>query len=122
MKNSAPSNSVEPEKNSREMPVEPEYVRAEALTPLILPPSGVDRDNAVIRGYVVAQSGPHKSEEGDFDKTSLEQMAAIINAKPQGVKSRFTHPSLSGDGLGKFLGRSKNARVETAAVFSEWDD
>lgn len=121
MKNSAASESIETT-NPRIMPAEPEWVRAETLSALDIPKNGVDRENAVIRGYVVAQEGPHKDAEGDFDQLSLQQMADIINAKPNGIKSRFTHPSISGDGLGKFLGRSKNARVEPATVVSEWDD
>ena len=42
----------------------------------------------------------------------LQQTADAINANELGSKSRFTHPSLSGDGLGKFLGRFTNAVVD----------
>jgi hypothetical protein len=42
----------------------------------------------------------------------VSQVAATINQFNKGVKSRFTHPSMSGDGLGRFLGRVMDARVE----------
>lgn len=75
---------------------------------------GVDRETKEIRGYVVAQEGAFKSEgRGEFDQDAIRSIAAMVNSAPKGLKSRFTHPSLSDDGLGKFLGRSTNARVET---------
>lgn len=74
---------------------------------------GVDRENKVIRGYVVAQRGPFKSTgRGEFDDKSLAMIADMMNAAPKGLKSRFAHPTLSSDGLGKFLGRARNARVD----------
>jgi hypothetical protein len=76
-------------------------------------PIGVDREAGVIKGYVVAQRGPFKSEgRGEFDDASLLSIVALMNAKPQGTKSRFGHPGMSDDGLGKFLGRSKDARID----------
>lgn len=100
------------------MPADPVWIRAESLssdTPAISKNS-IDRENKILRGYVVAQLGPLKSGRGEFDELSLNQMADVINSKPHGLKSRFTHPSLSDDGLGKFLGRAKNGRVEDAQV------
>lgn len=98
----------------RSIPAEPKYLRAESeLQIQSIPSTGVDRKNAVLRGYVVAMEGPLKSRRGEFDELSLNQMAEVINAKQKGLKSRFTHPSLSHDGLGSFLGRAKDARVET---------
>lgn len=91
------------------LPLESEWLRANVAAK----PYGVDRDKKVIRGYVLAQRGPFKSQgRGEFDDDGLRMAADLINAKPNGVKSRFAHPSLSGDGIGKLLGRSKNARVE----------
>lgn len=73
----------------------------------------VDRENNVIRGYVLAQEGPFKSAgRGEFDQKSLKQIVALSNKKPGGLKSRFTHPNLSEDGLGKYLGRAKNLRMD----------
>jgi hypothetical protein len=76
-------------------------------------PIGVDREKQMIRGYVVAQLGPFKTPgRGEFDRRSLEQIVKLTNAAPKGLKSRFAHPTLSSDGVGKFLGRVKNARLD----------
>ena len=45
-----------------------------------------------------------------IDQVFLEQVSQAINE--QSPKMRFSHPSLSGDGLGKHLGRARNAHVE----------
>lgn len=72
-------------------------------------PIGVDDDKKVIRGYVVAQEGAFKSKgRGEFDLQSLRSIKKMMDEKPGGLKSRFSHPTMSDDGLGKFLGRSKN--------------
>jgi len=81
--------------------------------------SGVDRQERldgvtenVLRGYVVAQEGPFKSEgRGEFDRKGLEAIVRLMNREPNGLKSRFAHPTLSEDGIGKFLGRARNARL-----------
>lgn len=76
-------------------------------------PVGVDKENGIIYGYVVAQRGPFKhADRGEFDDASLASIVAIMSAKPNGTKSRFAHPSASNDGLGKFLGRAKDPRID----------
>lgn len=76
---------------------------------------GVDRKANILRGYVVAQAGPFKSDgRGEFDRQSLETLVKLGNAKEAGLKSRFTHPDMSNDGLGKFLGRAKSLRMDHA--------
>jgi hypothetical protein len=78
-------------------------------------PVGIDRENGILRGYVVAQEGPFKSEgRGEFDQQSLESIVALMNKNASGTKSRFTHPDMSNDGLGKFLGRAHNPAMSTA--------
>lgn len=80
-------------------------------------PVGVDKENNVLRGYVVAQEGPFKTPgRGEFDLQALRTIKTMINAQALGLKSRFTHPSLSEDGLGKFLGRAKNGRLDKVNV------
>lgn len=94
---------------TKTMPAEPTWLRAEAQGR----PIGVDREKNVLRGYVVAQQGPFKSKgRGEFDRKSLTMIRDMINAERLGLKSRFTHPDLSNDGLGKFLGRARNASIE----------
>ena len=93
----------------RTMPAIPEWLRADATGR----PIGVDRQAQVIRGYVVAQRGPFKTPgRGEFDDHALDIIVGLMNQKPPGTKSRFTHPGMSDDGLGKFLGRSREARID----------
>jgi hypothetical protein len=99
--------------SKRTMPAVPEWL--DARTPGR--PVGVDRENKVVRGYVVAELGYFKSEgRGQFDQESLAKIVSLYGEKPAGIKSRFTHPSLSSDGLGSFLGRSKGAYLDGTKV------
>lgn len=76
-------------------------------------PVGVDRNANVIYGYVVAEEGPFKTEgRGEFDHKSLRTIVGLMKAEPNGLKSRFGHPTLSDDGIGKYLGRARNPRLE----------
>lgn len=90
-----------------------DWLRAGTSGPAI----GVDREANVIRGYVVAQEGTFKpdADRGEFDKQSLRQIIKLMKAEPSGLKSRFAHPSLSDDGIGKFLGRVKKPRMAKTA-------
>lgn len=90
-----------------------EWLRAGSASP----PLGVDRDSNVINGYVVAELGPFKSAgRGEFSQESLERIVKLGNASLAGLKSRFTHPDLSNDGLGTFLGRARNFRLDKGKV------
>ncbi|CAE7465003.1 gene 4 [Symbiodinium pilosum] len=44
------------------------------------------------------------------DAEFTESVAAYVNGLNKGAKVRFTHPSLSGDGLGRFMGRAFDAQ------------
>jgi hypothetical protein len=78
-------------------------------------PVGVDRKANVLRGYVVMQEGPLKTPgRGEIDEPALQAIVRLGNAEPKGVKSRFTHPDMSNDGLGKYLGRSRDLAMDTA--------
>lgn len=93
------------------MPTLPRWDRLQARGDAI----GVDREARVIRGYVVAEAGPFKTPgRGKFDEAGLARIIALMNARPAGTKSRFAHPGLSADGIGTFLGRARNARVDGA--------
>lgn len=93
------------------IPARPEMLRAGLVTSD--QSIGVDRENNVLRGYVVAQLGHFKSEgRGQFTQESLERIVELGNAAPKGLRSRFSHPSMSDDGLGKYLGRAKNYRMD----------
>lgn len=93
------------------MRAKPEYLRATVTGR----PVEVDRKAEILRGFVVAQEGPFKSDgRGEFDELSLQQVIKLGNAARGGVKSRFTHPDMSSDGLGKFLGRAHEFTMATA--------
>lgn len=96
----------------KRMPAVPD--RLKAFAPKQKPKS-VDREAGIIRGYVVAQLGPFKSDgRGEFDEQSLQEIVSLWPSN--GLKSRFTHPTESNDGLGKHLGRAHNPQLSTVTV------
>ncbi len=92
----------------RVMPLKPKWDRLSAVGRA----ASVDRKNAVIKGYVVAQMGTFKSERGTFDHEALQQIVLLMATQPAGLKSRFSHPDMSNDGLGSYLGRARNPRMD----------
>lgn len=94
------------------LPPVPKQLRVEVLRTR---PISVDLQKEVIHGYVLAQEGPFKSEgRGEFDRDALRKIVDLTNGVTKGLRSRFTHPGLSSDGLGKFLGRAKGAWLDTS--------
>lgn len=98
--------------STKQMPLEPEWLKASVSGK----PVGVDRDAGeagVLFGYIMAQEGVFKSQgRGEFDKAALREIVKLTKAAPNGLKSRFTHPSMTSDGLGKLLGRVRNPRLD----------
>lgn len=80
--------------------------------PLREQPQQVDRDARVIYGVSCAQAVEALGHGLMLDSISIGQIVTLGNAAKRGIKSRFTHPGLSSDGLGKYLGRLKNFRQE----------
>lgn len=79
-------------------------------------PIGVDREKEVIQGCIVAQEGPFKTPgRGEFDLPALKTIVELMAASPNGLKCRLAHPDESNDGIGKFLGRVKNPRLDFIA-------
>lgn len=79
-------------------------------------PRKVDREAGVIYGYTVAETGDLRGHWGRFDLDSLNSMVRSIRLYEGGIKSHYTHPTLSSDGLSHILGRSKNPSVESITV------
>jgi hypothetical protein len=77
---------------------------------------GGDYGAGCIYGFAVCTRGEALGHDVWIDGTFLQQVTDAINATSRGMKSRFTHPGLSGDGLGKFLGRSKTASLSDGVV------
>lgn len=95
------------------MPVQSKWKKLDATGR----PLRVDRQGSVIQGMILAQEGPFKSEgRGEFDEESLTSIVQLMSHHKTGLKSRFCHPTLSDDGLGKFLGRISNGRQDTCTV------
>lgn len=74
--------------------------------------TGVDREAHVIYGVSAMQAVEALGHRLMIDQTSLEQFVDLANAAKNGLKSRFTHPGLSADGMGKLLGRMRHFRIE----------
>ena len=75
-------------------------------------PKQVDREGRVIYGVSAAQAVEALGHGMELDQKTIEQIVELGNKSKQGIKSRFTHPGLSSDGMGKHLGRMKNFRME----------
>ncbi len=84
--------------------------RFRALAARGIDKAGVDRENRIIRGFSVITEGELLGHAGWADEVLLDQVVEAGNAKPNGVKVRFTHPGLSADGMGKALGVARNFR------------
>jgi len=77
-------------------------------------PLGVDREAKAIRGVILAEEGPFKSKgRGEFDAKGIKEIVKLARAAPGGLKARFTHPTLSDDGLGKMLGRVRDTQLSS---------
>ncbi len=79
----------------------------------------VDREARVIRGFSVITRGEALGHGLWIDHTFLDQVARSGRAEGRGLKARFTHPGLSGDGLGKALGRAKNFTRSGDRVYAD---
>jgi hypothetical protein len=73
--------------------------------------TGAISDDAIL-GISIATTGEALGHRILFDQVSLSQLQQLGSSKASGVKSRFTHPDWFSDGLGKYLGRVRNFRVE----------
>lgn len=81
-------------------------------------PEGGDYKQGMIRGFAMITKGEALGHGMWIDDAFLDQTVEAMRAEGS-VKSRFTHPGLSGDGLGKFLGRAKNARRDGDKVLAD---
>lgn len=84
--------------------------RFRAYGPRGLRVESVDRAQRIIRGYAVITRGEALGHGLWIDSDMVDQVVAAGAAAPKGIKCRFTHPGLCSDGLGRYLGRSRNFR------------
>lgn len=84
-------------------------------------PQGVDRRNKIVMGAKLIEAGGlNDSREWVVDEDTLQQVVDLAESSgKRGVKARFTHPNMSNDGLGSYLGRWTNFRIEGDAVYAD---
>ncbi len=73
---------------------------------------GGDYGAGIIRGLAVVTRGEALGHGMWLDSDFVKSVAKAANEAKMGIKARFTHPGLSSDGMGRFLGRIKNARTD----------
>ena len=83
----------------------------------------IDRDGGkngagLLTGVAVVTRGEALGHDLWLDKRFLTETRVAIN-QSKGIKARFTHPTISGDGLGKYLGRFRNARIDSDRVVAD---
>ena len=89
--------------------------------------TGVDRVDrtggrfgfGVVRGVSIITRGEALGHQMWVDAAFLQATADSINARTEGLKARFTHPGMSSDGLGSYLGKVDNARVDENKVVAD---
>jgi hypothetical protein len=86
--------------------------------------SEIDREGGmygfgVINGASIITRGEALGHDLWVDADFLSDVTAAGNAKNTGLKARFTHPGLSSDGLGTYLGKVHNLRTEGDRVIGD---
>lgn len=73
----------------------------------------VDRKNKIIFGANLMQEGDLNDErDWTVDDGTLLNALQLMQRGNNGAKARFTHPNMSADGMGSYLGRWKNPRID----------
>lgn len=74
----------------------------------------IDEENGIIKDVVMCQVGPAKGHGVHLEQEMIDQLAAYYNSNfgEKGLKSRFSHPSMSDSTMGTQLGIFKNVRVK----------
>lgn len=80
---------------------------------------GGSRKAGIIRGASLISEGEALGHAFWIDSESLDSVVALGNESANGVKVRFTHPAMSGDGLGSYLGRAKELRRDGSQVLAD---
>lgn len=78
--------------------------------PFIALEAGLRQDTKakILYGVQVAMLGEAEGHGVELDDVTLNQIVELGNAKPEGIKVRFGHPSMCSPALGTFLGLRKN--------------
>lgn len=93
----------------------PRYFRAPVVKdqqPLVERDGG-DAGAGLIRNASIVTVGEALGHRQWLDEVFVKSVHLAVNkAGARGIKMRFTHPSLSGDGMASFLGRAKRSKFE----------
>lgn len=73
----------------------------------------------LIQGVSLAARGEALGHDMWLDDEFLAAIPGHVNAYTTGMKSRFTHPSMSGDGMGSQLGVFTNARLDSGKPIAD---
>lgn len=83
-------------------------------------PEGGDRGAGLIAGYSVITRGEALGHGLWCDSFFIQTVYdGLLSAGDAGIKSRFTHPSISADGLAKFLGNTKSPKLKGDQVLGD---
>lgn len=85
-------------------------------------PSRVDREAKIIYGAKLMELGDLNDGDARPWTATEETLAQLMEfglSSKKGMKARFTHPNMSGDGLGSFLGRWKNFQQSDDSVYAD---
>lgn len=66
----------------------------------------------IIRGVSLASVGEALGHDMWLDETTIDQVVEFAAASEHGIKSRFTHPDICSDGMGRHLGRLHDVRKQ----------
>ena len=80
---------------------------------------GGSRGAGIIRGASLIAKGEALGHRMWIDDVMLAQVVEAGNATKNGVKVRFAHPSMSGDGIGSYLGKAKNLSLANDRVIGD---
>jgi hypothetical protein len=72
----------------------------------------IDAEKGIIYGMSACSEGEALGHYVWLDSAFIGDVTKLGKAIKVGIKSRFGHPSMSGESLGTFIGRCKNFRVE----------
>lgn len=98
---------------------------AAEVAPGAVAPKVVDREGGkygagMIRGVSLITKGEALGHDRWIDDTMLAQVAEGVTATGgHGLKSRFAHPDVSGDGIGKMTAKVFEARVDGDRVYGD---